>query len=134
VVRNDSALCVFDIRPVGLRRGRKDPDQLTVGDTLDFWRVEDYEPGRRIHLLAAMKLPGRAWLEFEVKPEGRGSSLHQTAVFDPAGLAGLIYRYWIYPLHSFIFSGTLRAIGGRIGRLPRHGSRSCDTAGQNQTA
>lgn len=74
---------------VGLRRGRRDPDVLRVGDVVDFWRVEAIEPGRRLRLFAEMKLPGRAWLEFVVEPEGAGTRLTQTASFDPIGLTGL---------------------------------------------
>ncbi|MEO8682681.1 MAG: DUF2867 domain-containing protein, partial [Vicinamibacterales bacterium] len=68
---------------VGMRRGRRDPDALSVGDTLDFWRVEAYEPGRRLRLAAEMKVPGRAWLEFDVAPAPGGAIVHQTAVFEP---------------------------------------------------
>lgn len=100
---------------VGLRRGRRDPEQLVVGDTLDFWRVESYEPDRRLRLAAEMKLPGRAWLDYEVRPEGAGSVIHQTAVFDPIGLSGLLYWYGVYPLHRRIFTGMLRAIAERAG-------------------
>ena len=95
---------------VGLRRGRRDPDQLRVGDTLDFWRVEAIEPNRRLRLAAEMKLPGRAWLEFEVEPEAGGACIRQTAVFDPVGLAGLAYWYGIFPLHDLVFRGMLRGI------------------------
>ena len=78
---------------VGMRRGRRDPDELRVGDTVDCWRVETFEPDRRLRLAAEMKLPGRAWLEFEVTPDDAGSIIRQTAIFDPAGLAGLAYWY-----------------------------------------
>jgi hypothetical protein len=63
-----------------------------------------------------MKLPGRAWLEFEVEEKDRGSILHQIAVFDPLGLAGLVYWYGIYPIHRRIFAGMLRGIAARVGR------------------
>jgi uncharacterized protein YbjT (DUF2867 family) len=119
---------------IGSRRGRKDPEKLRIGDAIDCWKVEAYEPGRRLRLIAEMKLPGRAWLEFEVRPQGQGSVLHQTAVFDPAGLSGLLYWYASYPIHVFMFSGMIRAIGCRIGRDPRHGSRSGDTARESQEA
>lgn len=99
---------------VGLRRGRRDPDDITVGDALDFWRVEVYEPDRRLRLAAEMRLPGRAWLEFEVNPEVRGSVIRQTAVFDPAGLLGLLYWYGIYPLHRRVFEGMLRGLAGQV--------------------
>ncbi len=95
---------------VGLRRGRRDPDQLRVGDAVDWWRVEAVDPGRRLRLFAEMKLPGRAWLEFEVEPDGGGSVIRQTAIFDPIGLAGLAYWYATYPVHLLVFSGMLRKI------------------------
>ena len=84
---------------VGLRRGRRDPHTLAAGDALDFWRVESFEPNRRLNLVAEMKVPGRAWLQFEVEPDSLGSVIRQTAIFDPAGLAGLLYWYTLYPVH-----------------------------------
>ena len=93
---------------VGVRRGRRDPEQLRVGDSLDFWRVEVYERPQRLRLRAEMKLPGRAWLEFEVVPLEHGSTIRQTAIFDPRGLGGLLYWYGIYPLHQMVFAGMLR--------------------------
>jgi hypothetical protein len=99
---------------VGLRRGRRDPEVLTVGDALDFWRVEAYEPNRRLRLVAEMKLPGRAWLEFEVEEKENGSAIHQSAVFDPLGLAGLMYWYGIYPIHRRVFAGMLQGIVSRV--------------------
>ena len=98
---------------VGMRRGRRDPDAPALGDTIDFWRVEAYEPGRRVRLAAEMKLPGRAWLEFEVLPDADGAVVHQTAVFEPAGLFGLLYWYGLLPVHQVIFQGMLRAIARR---------------------
>jgi len=95
---------------VGMRRGRRDPEDVQVGDALDFWRVEAYEPDRRLRLAAEMKLPGRAWLEYEVRPIPDGTEIRQTAVFDPVGLAGLLYWYGIFPLHKLVFQGTLREI------------------------
>lgn len=95
---------------VGVRRGRRDPTDLAVGDTVDWWRVESVEPGRRVKLFAEMRLPGRAWLEFEVTPSGDGSVIRQTAEFDPVGLAGLIYWYGLWPLHACVFRGMLRGI------------------------
>jgi uncharacterized protein YbjT (DUF2867 family) len=94
----------------GLRRGRRDPEDLRPGDALDFWRVEAYELDRMLRLRAEMKLPGRAWLQFEVEPDSRGSVLTQTAVFDPIGLAGLIYWYALRPAHKLVFRGMLRSI------------------------
>jgi hypothetical protein len=95
---------------VGVRRGRRDPEDLQIGDTVDWWRVEEYEPDHLLRLRAEMKLPGRAWLEFEVEPRDRGCVLRQTASFDPAGLAGLLYWYGVYPLHAAVFRGMLAGI------------------------
>jgi uncharacterized protein YbjT (DUF2867 family) len=95
---------------VGMRRGRRDNMQLTIGDALDCWRVEAFEPERRLRLAAEMKLPGRGWLEFEVTGDAHGSTIRQTAIFDPAGLQGLLYWYSVYPFHQFVFSGMLRGI------------------------
>ena len=95
---------------VGLRRGRRDPEELTVGDTVDFWRVEAYEPNHRLRMVAEMKLPGRAWLEFQVEEKDDGSVIHQSAVFDPIGVAGLAYWYGIYAVHRRVFAGMLRGI------------------------
>jgi len=95
---------------VGLRRGRRDPDHLTVGEPLDFWRVEAVEPDHLLRLRAEMKLPGRAWLQFEVEPDGSGSLIRQTALFKPRGLFGLIYWYGLYPIHAWIFGKMLRTI------------------------
>ena len=81
-----------------------------MGDAVDFWRVESYEPDRRLRLAAEMKLPGRAWLEFEVEPDTSGTIIRQTAVFDPVGLLGLLYWYAVYPLHARVFSGMLRGV------------------------
>ncbi len=95
---------------VGVRRGRRDPDQLQVGDIVDCWRVEAFDPGRLLRLAAEMKLPGKAWLEFEVSPDANGSSIRQTATFDPVGLLGRAYWYAVLPLHEFVFNGMLRGI------------------------
>ena len=82
-----------------------------MGDALDFWRVEAYEPGRRLRLRAEMKLPGRASLEFDVEPDGDGGAvIRQTALYDPVGLAGLAYWYAIYPLHQRVFKSMLANI------------------------
>jgi hypothetical protein len=83
---------------------------LSIGDALDWWRVEEYQPNRLLRLRAEMRLPGRAWLEFEVEPASRGSTIRQTAIFDPTGLAGLLYWYGIYPLHAAVFRGMLAGI------------------------
>ena len=106
---------------VGMRRGRRHPQELAVGDTVDFWRVEAYEPDRRLRLVAELKLPGRAWLEFEVEPHANGTTIRQTAVFDPVGLLGLLYWYAIYPLHARVFAGMLRGAAARAAEL--HGGK-----------
>ncbi|HTY88090.1 MAG TPA: SDR family oxidoreductase [Candidatus Acidoferrum sp.] len=95
---------------VGMRRGRRDPQRLQVGDTLDCWRVEFIQPGQGLRLAAEMKLPGRAWLDFEVQPDADGTRLRQTAMFDPVGLWGLAYWYGVWPLHQLVFAGMLRGI------------------------
>ncbi len=94
----------------GMRRGRRHPMLLRVGDTVDFWRVEALEPDRRLRLAAEMKLPGRAWLEFEVVPAGTSTTIRQTAIFDPVGWLGRLYWYALYPLHQLVFAGMLRGI------------------------
>lgn len=99
---------------VGMRRGRRHPDELRPGDTLDFWRVESVDPGKRLELRAEMKVPGRAWLVFEVVPDGPNQCrLAQTAVFEPRGLFGILYWYALYPVHQIVFSGLIHAIGAR---------------------
>ncbi|WP_420615249.1 SDR family oxidoreductase [Candidatus Palauibacter sp.] len=98
---------------VGMRRGRRHPVDVRPGDPLDFWRVEAFEPNRLLHLQAEMKVPGRAWLQFEVEPAEEGSRITQTAVFDPLSLGGLLYWYGLYPIHWLIFRGMLRGIARR---------------------
>ncbi len=95
---------------VGMRRGRPHPVEVRPGDALDFWRVQAFEAGRLLRLRAEMKLPGRAWLQFEVEPAAGGSRVTQTAVFDPLGLGGLVYWYGLYPVHWLIFRGMLQGI------------------------
>ena len=96
---------------VGMRRGRRDPDTLRVGDVLDFWRVEEIVPGRLLRLRAEMRTAGGAWLQFECEPRGAGATrLVQTAYFAPHGLAGHLYWYGLYPFHKVIFSGTIRGL------------------------
>jgi len=98
---------------VGVRRGRKNQEYAAEGDAIDFWRVEQFELDHKILLTAEMKLPGRAWLEFEVTPDAAGSTIRQTALFDPVGLGGLAYWYVLLPLHELIFAGMLREIARR---------------------
>ncbi len=96
---------------VGLRRGRRHPTEVRIGDALDFWRVEAVEPDRVLRLRAEMKVPGLAWLQFKAEPleDGR-TQLVQTAFFAPKGLFGLLYWYILYPLHGLIFSGMIRKL------------------------
>ncbi|HXI03950.1 MAG TPA: SDR family oxidoreductase, partial [Candidatus Saccharimonadales bacterium] len=106
---------------VGMRRGRPHPARIRPGDTLDFWRVESVEPGRRLRLAAEMKLPGRAWLEFDVEEDParpESCTLRQTAVFDARGLAGLAYWFGLYPVHALVFRGMLRGIARAALRSP----------------
>lgn len=105
---------------VGFRRGRRDPDEVRVGDALDFWRVEAVEPGRMVRLRAEMKLPGRAWLQFEADPlPGKRTRLVQTAYYAPKGLFGRFYWYVLVPVHGLIFPGMARAIAATAaGKAP----------------
>ena len=99
---------------VGLRRGRRDPDRLRVGDALDFWRVEAVEQDELLRLRAEMKVPGMAWLQFRATPRADGRTLlEQTAFFAPKGLVGTLYWYSLYPVHRIIFSGLIDRIGKR---------------------
>jgi uncharacterized protein YbjT (DUF2867 family) len=95
---------------VGMRRGRPDPETPFPGSTLDFWRVESYQPGKRLRLFAEMKVPGRAWLEFRVDPDGSSTLITQLAQFEPHGLAGVLYWYLLLPIHELMFRGMLRQI------------------------
>lgn len=88
---------------VGMRRGRRDPDALRVGDALDFWRVEALDRPVELRLRAEMRLPGEAWLEWHVEPTPGGCVLHQSAIFYPRGLLGRIYWYCLIPFHAVIF-------------------------------
>lgn len=95
---------------VGMRRGRPDPETPLQGSTLDFWRVESYEPGRRLRLFAEMKVPGRAWLEFRAEPDGSATLLRQIAQFEPHGVTGMLYWYLLWPVHAVMFRGMLHRI------------------------
>lgn len=102
---------------VGLRRGRRDPDDIRVGDALDFWRVEEVAPGRLLRLRAEMKVPGQAWLQFQALPSAEGRTLlTQTAFFAPKGMLGWFYWYGLYPIHAVIFSGLVNQISLRSQR------------------
>ncbi len=111
----------------GLRRRRKDPDEVRFGEALDFWRVTGLEAGRRLELRAEMKLPGIATLTFDLEPAdpsrpAAGTRLVQTARFRPSGLAGLAYWYAVVPLHAIVFTGMLAGIR-------RHAERSVTAKG-----
>jgi uncharacterized protein YbjT (DUF2867 family) len=108
---------------VGLRRGRRDPTDLRVGDAVDFWRVERLVPGRLLRLKAEMKIPGRLWLQFEVNG-GHSTHVRQTTIFDPAGFVGLAYWYALYPLHRLVFAGMLAGIGRALGPSTTAAGRS----------
>ena len=102
---------------VGLRRGRRHPDDIWVGESLDFWRVEELIPNRRMRLQAEMKLPGKAWLEFESEPQENGQTLLTvTAYFDAHGFFGFLYWYAMWPFHKFIFDGLTNEIAKRAAR------------------
>lgn len=99
---------------IGLRRGRRHPDRLEVGDALDFWRVEAVERPSLLRLRAEMTLPGEAWLQFEVTPrDGGGSHLVQSALFHPRGLWGRVYWYGIAPFHALVFPRMAARLAGR---------------------
>tara|TARA_B100000579_G_scaffold426780_1_gene434469 strand:- start:1022 stop:2269 length:1248 start_codon:yes stop_codon:yes gene_type:complete len=104
---------------VGMRRGRSHKDKLIVGGTIDFWRIEKFVPNNFLSLSAEMKLPGRAWLEFEVVANGNTSTIKQTAIFEPIGILGKMYWYSLYPLHQLIFEGMLQAIANKALALSR---------------
>lgn len=94
----------------GLRRGRRHPSELYEGDAVDWWRVEAIEPPSLLRLRAEMKVPGRAWLQFEAAEDDQGVTLTQTALFEPKGLMGVLYWYALYPLHGLIFTHLARAV------------------------
>jgi uncharacterized protein YbjT (DUF2867 family) len=94
----------------GLRRGRRHPIDLEPGEAVDFWRVEEARPPTLLRLRAEMKVPGRAWLQFEAVPEGDATRLVQSAFFMPSGLFGVLYWYALYPAHRVIFNDLVDAI------------------------
>lgn len=100
---------------VGMRLGRRDPEHLRVGDAVDLWRVEEVRPPELLRLRDAMKLPGRAWLQYEVvrSEDGSRSTLIQTAYFEPHGIGGLLYWYGLMPVHPSIFRGMIGELAAR---------------------
>ncbi|MET0421283.1 MAG: SDR family oxidoreductase [Acidimicrobiia bacterium] len=95
---------------VGLRRGRRDPDRLSLGEAVDFWRVEALERGTLLRLRAEMRVPGSAWLELSVTEEDGGAHLRQRALFAPRGLAGHLYWWAVWPFHGIVFGSMLRDV------------------------
>ncbi len=111
---------------VGLRRGRRDAERLRVGDSLDFWRVEEIEPVRLLRLRAEMRLPGLAWLEMHVETDERGRTRYrQRALFHPRGLFGHVYWWSVSPFHAVVFGGMARNIAQAAARglTAREGDR-----------
>ncbi len=94
----------------GLRRGRRHPSEILAGDAVDFWRVESVSEPHLVRLRAEMKVPGSAWLQWDIEPDGAGSRVIQTALFAPVGLTGTLYWNLLYPVHKIIFAGMLRSI------------------------
>ncbi|HSR24718.1 MAG TPA: SDR family oxidoreductase, partial [Candidatus Eisenbacteria bacterium] len=103
---------------VGLRRGRRDPARVYVGETIDFWRVEARDEGRLLRLRAEMRLPGLAWLELGVETEPHTTYV-QRAVFHPRGLLGHLYWWSVAPFHGIVFGGMARNIARAAERLER---------------
>lgn len=100
---------------VGLKRGRRNPDEVSSGDALDFWRVSQADPPQRLQLVAEMKMPGKATLEFRVDALGENQSrLRLTARFLPRGMAGILYWYAVMPFHDLVFNGMLKGIGREL--------------------
>jgi uncharacterized protein YbjT (DUF2867 family) len=107
---------------VGIRRGRRHPDEILAGESLDFWRVEEVETDRLMRLRAEMKIPGKAWLQFESLPqEGGHTLLTETAYYAPRGFWGFVYWYAMWPFHAFLFDGLIRRIAGRARLLAQAG-------------
>ena len=104
----------------GLRRGRRHPDDLYVGEALDWWRVEEVEDGRLLRLRAEMRLPGLAWLELRVSPQDEGGAVFsQRALFHPHGLAGQLYWWSVWPFHGVVFGEMQRNIARTAEKLAR---------------
>ncbi len=111
----------------GIRRGRRHPRELLAGEALDFWRVLDVDPPKRLLLIAEMKMPGEATLEFRISSPRTGEAeLRQISSFLPRGLWGIIYWYLLYPPHVWLFRGMLKAVGKRTARPVLDGPESFD--------
>jgi uncharacterized protein YbjT (DUF2867 family) len=105
---------------VGIRRGRRNPDEVLSGESLDFWRVETVEKNRLMRLRAEMKIPGKAWLQFESLPQQDGKTLlTETAYFAPRGFWGFVYWYAMWPFHAFLFNGLIHQLASRAKMLAR---------------
>jgi uncharacterized protein YbjT (DUF2867 family) len=97
---------------VGLRRGRRDPNHLVIGDAVDFWRVEELIPEKVLRLRAEMKMPGLAWLEFRLEKTSTGTKVTQTATYVPKGLLGHLYWWSVFPMHGIVFPSMVRSMAG----------------------
>lgn len=97
---------------VGLRRGRRDPNHLVIGDAVDFWRVEELIPEKVLRLRAEMKMPGLAWLEFRLEKTNSGTKVTQTATYVPKGLLGHLYWWSVFPMHGIVFPSMVRSMAG----------------------
>lgn len=104
---------------VGIRRGRRHPDDIRAGESLDFWRVEAVEPDRLMRLRAEMLVPGKAWLQFESTPQDGKTLLTETAYYEPRGFWGFVYWYAMWPFHAFLFDGLIRRLAARAKMLAR---------------
>lgn len=113
---------------VGMRRGRRHPDDLWIGDAVDFWRVEAVDPPRLVRLRAEMRLPGEAWLEWRIHPDGQGSTLEQSAIFYPRGLLGRAYWYVLVPFHGLIFARLADRLAAAAARREGRGRRPAPPA------
>lgn len=105
---------------VGIRRGRRHPDDIRAGESLDFWRVEAVEKNRLMRLRAEMKVPGKAWLQFESTPQDGKTLLTETAYYEPRGFWGFVYWYAMWPFHAFLFDGLIRRLAARARMLARN--------------
>jgi hypothetical protein len=104
---------------VGIRRGRRHPDDIRAGESLDFWRVEAVEKDRLLRLRAEMLVPGKAWLQFESTPQDGKTLLTETAYYEPRGFWGFVYWYAMWPFHAFLFDGLIRRLAARARMLSR---------------